>query len=141
MLAGIFMWIISRHLNIGTTSFNFYGIELLILIFSLTGLLLATIGIISFKKSKTTINPTKPNYTTSLIENGIYRYTRNPMYLGLLFVLFSFGLYLKTLECFFILPFFIIFITKYQIIPEEEELTNILGDRFINYKTKVRRWI
>ena len=94
-----------------------------------------------FRETKTTISPLKPNKTSSLVSNGIYRYTRNPMYLGLLLMLFSAALFLKNFVSFLIIPLFIIFITKNQILPEEEALGNIFGAEYKNYKKKVRRWI
>ena len=88
-----------------------------------------------FKKIKTTISPLRPNKTS------YYEYTRNPMYLGLLLMLFSIALFLKNFISFLIIPLFILFITKNQILPEEEALENIFGEEYKNYKKKVRRWI
>ena len=107
----------------------------------ISGGIIIVLGINKFRQTKTTINPHKPNEATSLVDEGIYRYTRNPMYFGLLIILFSIALYLKNLGSFLVLPLYMLFITKYQILPEEEALENIFGEIYKNYKKKVRRWI
>ena len=94
-----------------------------------------------FKKIKTTISPLRPNKTSSLVKSGIYEYTRNPMYLGLLLMLFSIALFLKNFISFLIIPLFVIFINKNQILPEEQILENIFGEEYRNYIKKVKRWI
>jgi protein-S-isoprenylcysteine O-methyltransferase Ste14 len=103
--------------------------------------MLLILSINKFRQVGTTISPLKPNKTSSLINSGIYRYTRNPMYLGLLLMLSSIALFLKNFISFLIIPLFILFITKNQILPEEEALENIFGEEYKNYKKKVRRWI
>ena len=109
------------------------------LVFALIFLIIAAIIIIlsmfKFKKIKTTISPLRPNKTSSLVNTGIYEYTRNPMYLGLLLMLFSTALFLKNLISFLIIPLFILFITKNQILPEEEALENIFGEEYILFNS------
>ena len=98
-------------------------------------------GIVTFRKAKTTVSPLHPDQASSLVTMGIYQYTRNPMYFGLLLILFSFGLYLLNLASMFVLPFYVWFISKYQIMPEEEALQEVFGDDYKNYQGRVRRWI
>jgi|TARA_B000000609_G_C24176942_1_gene354773 protein-S-isoprenylcysteine O-methyltransferase Ste14 len=135
----IIMWLISRQfLN---ANFSFYGINIFASIFLIIALMLLILSINKFRQVGTTISPLKPKKTSSLINSGIYRYTRNPMYLGLLLMLSSIALFLKNFISFLIIPLFILFITKNQILPEEEALENIFGEEYKNYKKKVRRWI
>ena len=98
-------------------------------------------GIAAFRKAETTVTPLHPDKASSLVNMGIYQYTRNPMYFGLLLILFSIGFYLQNLASMFVLPIYIWFISKYQIIPEEEALHKLFGQDYINYQDRVRRWI
>jgi protein-S-isoprenylcysteine O-methyltransferase Ste14 len=105
------------------------------------GVLVALAGMWEFRKAKTTINPTSPEKASYLVSGGIYRVTRNPMYLGMQFILiaaiFKFGNYYG----FIALPFFILYITQFQIKPEERIIEKIFGEEYCQYKKKVRRWL
>ena len=107
----------------------------------LTGVLVALAGIWEFRKAKTTINPTKPEKTSHLVSGGIYRVTRNPMYLGMVCIItaaiFKFGNYFG----FIALPCFMLYITQFQIKPEERIIESIFGEQYVAYKKKVRRWL
>ena len=94
-----------------------------------------------FKKHNTTISPLKPEKATSLIVSGIYMYSRNPMYLGMLFILISTSIRFNIIGGIISISTFIIYITKFQIIPEEEQLKRIFGEKFLNYKKKTRMWL
>ena len=135
----IIMWLISRQfLN---ANFSLHGINTFAFVFLIIAVMLLILSINKFRQVGTTISPLKPNKTSSLINSGIYGYTRNPMYLGLLLMLFSIAFFLKNFISFLIIPLFILFITKNQILPEEEALEKIFGVEYKNYKKKVRRWI
>lgn len=109
--------------------------------FVVIGLFIILIGVLTFKKCQTTVNPTKPEMTSSLVNVGIYTMTRNPMYLGMTSCLVGWGFYLTNpLTVFYILGF-IFYLNRFQIAPEEKTLTIIFKQEFIDYCTKVRRWI
>ena len=72
---------------------------------------------------------------------GLYRFTRNPMYLGMLTWLAGWGIYLGSLSPLIMLPVFIWVLTVQQIIPEETVLAEKFGDDYLAYKQKVRRWL
>ena len=139
LLSAIMMCLINRYFTHANFSLN--GINIFALIFLIIAVIIIILSMYKFKKIKTTISPLRPNKTSSLVKSGIYEYTRNPMYLGLLLMLFSIALFLKNFISFLIIPLFILFITKNQILPEEEALENIFGEEYKNYKNKVRRWI
>ena len=139
LLSAILMWLISRYFQ--HANFSFKGMNIFALVFLIIAIIIIIMGIYKFREIKTTISPLEPNRTTSLVNTGIYGYTRNPMYLGLLLMLFSTALFLKNPICFLIIPLFILFITRNQILPEEESLDNIFREEYKNYKKKVRRWI
>jgi protein-S-isoprenylcysteine O-methyltransferase Ste14 len=95
-----------------------------------------------FKKSNTTVNPMKPETSTSLVTSGIFKYTRNPMYLGLSSILLASCFYFSSLLGIIVyVPFFILYITVFQIIPEEEVMKSLFDDEYLDYCSKVRRWI
>ena len=139
LLSAILMWLISRYFQ--HANFSFKGMNIFALVFLIIAIIIIIMGINKFREIKTTISPLEPNRTSSLVNTGIYRYTRNPMYLGLLLMLFSTALFLKNFIGFLIIPLFILFITRNQILPEEESLDNIFREEYKNYKKKVRRWI
>lgn len=98
-------------------------------------------SLLLFFKHHTTPNPFKPGKTKHLVTDGFYRYSRNPMYLGLLMLLKSWAIYLGSLTPFLILPLFILILTFSQIIPEEKILEEKFGQTYLDYKSKVRRWL
>ena len=139
LISAIFMFIISKYFNQANFSLNQFN--QFALFFLIVGMITLIISILKFIKIKTTISPLEPNKTSILVVSGIYKYTRNPMYLGLLLILFSLFLYLKNFLSFLALPLFVIYITKNQILPEEKILENLFNDQYKKYKNQVRRWI
>lgn len=110
-------------------------------ILGVIGLCIAASGILSFRKAATTVNPLTPEKTSSLVIVGIYKLTRNPMYLGLLFVLLAWSVFLSNLYSASMLIVFVLYMTQFQIKPEETALTAIFGEAYLAYKKSVRRWI
>lgn len=98
-------------------------------------------AIISFKRHKTTVNPTKPEASTSVVSSGVYSLSRNPMYLAMLISLISVAYYLQHIIALPVIFIFIAYMTRFQIIPEEKMLTNIFGQQYLDYQKKVRRWL
>jgi|SRR4051794_27343191 protein-S-isoprenylcysteine O-methyltransferase Ste14 len=105
------------------------------------GLLVSYLGVASFRRSRTTVNPLKPQSATSLVTAGIYQRTRNPMYLGFLMVLAGWAVLLSNVIAFIFLPLFIVYMNHFQIRAEERALTALFGEEFVRYQTKVRRWL
>lgn len=102
---------------------------------------IAVVSIVHFKKANTTVHPARPQTTAALVQSGIYSFSRNPMYLAMVLVLFAFNLSLANWMAFLSLFIFITYLTKYQIMPEEEVLKNLFGESFEQYRKKVRRWL
>ena len=107
----------------------------------ISGLIIILSAIILFKKYKTTITPLKPSKATKLIVSGVYKFSRNPMYLGLLLVLSGISTILNPIGGLFLIPLFILYLNFFQIIPEENAMINLFKDEFLEYKENVRRWI
>jgi len=98
-------------------------------------------GLITFLRHHTTINPLAPRKTTALVTSGVYRVTRNPMYLGLELVLTAWAVWLGAAWALLGPVLFITYITRYQILPEERALTALFGRTYRDYTRRVRRWI
>ncbi len=105
------------------------------------GIAIAGMGVFSFRRAKTTVNPMKPDASSALVMSGIYRLTRNPMYLGILLLLIGWGIFLSNALAFLVLPGFVLYMNRFQIAPEERALTRLFGQAFVTYRSQVRRWI
>lgn len=105
------------------------------------GLMTAALGVVSVRRAGTTIDPTKPNTSSSLVTTGIYRITRNPMYLGLAILLLGWAAFLSNIAALLALPLFVAYITYFQIIPEEQALTQRFPEQYQMYRRSVRRWL
>ena len=105
------------------------------------GLLIAVLGVVAFRRAHTTVDPRYPEKISALVTSGIYRVTRNPMYLGMLVCLAGWALWLGQLLPFLFLPLFIAILNRWQIAPEERTLDRMFGASFAAYRTNVRRWI
>jgi len=111
------------------------------LLFIIIGILLAVAGVKEFKQHKTTISPLDPTKSSSLVASGVYQFTRNPMYLGMLLVLLGWADLLDTILAFSGAVAFFIYISFFQIKPEEDIMKKKFGQNFIQYCEKVRRWL
>ncbi len=107
----------------------------------MAGIWIALLGVVSFRRHRTTVNPLHPEQSSSLVTTGIYRHSRNPMYLGFLLALAGWGVYLASGLSLLCLPAFVLYMNRFQIEPEERALTNLFGSPFTEYSRKVRRWI
>ena len=105
------------------------------------GGIFAGAGILSFLRARTTLNPMEVSKASSLVTTGVYVVTRNPMYLSLLFVLAGWAVYLSNLASLAAVPFFIIYMNRFQIRPEERALAALFTGDFEAYCQRVRRWL
>ncbi|AWH23468.1 MULTISPECIES: isoprenylcysteine carboxylmethyltransferase family protein [Stenotrophomonas] len=105
------------------------------------GLLLNLLPKWTFGRVRTTVNPLRPTSTTVLVTSGIYRYSRNPMYLGQALVLLGAMLLLRNALALLVVPLFVAWITRLQIVPEERALAARFGARYEAFRSQVRRWL
>ncbi len=113
----------------------------LAVIFLVIGLLLMVLAAWTFTRAKTTLNPMLPERASSLVTNGIFRLSRNPIYLGDALLLVAYGIWLGCLANVAWLILFIGYIQYFQIIPEERALRQLFGQDYSEYCSRVRRWI
>jgi protein-S-isoprenylcysteine O-methyltransferase Ste14 len=105
------------------------------------GVTIALAGVLEFRRAKTTVNPLNPEAASAMVTSGVYQYSRNPMYVGLLFALIGWALWLSNVIAFGLLPFFVLYINRFQIDPEERALSAKFGEEFRQYRNSVRRWL
>jgi protein-S-isoprenylcysteine O-methyltransferase Ste14 len=134
-----FMWLVAWALP--AMGFRFPARDLVAIGLALAGAATSALRVISFRRAGTTVNPMKPESSSSLVTSGIYELTRNPMYLGFLLVLLGWAVFLSSLPAFLFLPAFILYMNHFQIEPEERALAALFGPAFAAYKARTRRWL
>lgn len=122
-------------------AFDFPGRVPLAAAIATLGLAIDFLSLLRFLRARTTINPLSPGKASALVAEGLYRYTRNPMYLGLLLVLTAWTLYQGNVLGLAVLPLFVAYLTRFQIVPEERLLAAKFGGSYEAYRRAVRRWI
>ncbi len=113
----------------------------IVAILLLSGIALDLSGLMAFRKARTTLNPLSPDRSTSIVQNGPYAFTRNPMYLGMALVLLGFCTYLENPLSAIAVVAFVAYITCFQIVPEERLLLAKFGDDYAQYRNSARRWL
>ena len=121
--------------------FTFSAAYLVAPILAVAGIAISALGIASFKRAGTTVNPMKPELASLLVSSGVYRLTRNPMYVGLLLVLLAWAMFLAAPLALSGPLAFVLYIGRFQIAPEEVALSKLFGAEYVEYKAKVRRWL
>ena len=105
------------------------------------GLAFSGAGALAFRRARTTVNPLRPERASALVRTGVYRITRNPMYVGMMLGLVSWAVCLASPLSLAGPVAFIAYITRFQIKPEEQALSAKFGTEYAQYKARVRRWI
>jgi protein-S-isoprenylcysteine O-methyltransferase Ste14 len=133
------MWLVTWALPI--FGFVLPGRELFAVSFGIAGAVISVLGVMSFKRANTTVNPMKPDASSSLVLSGVYARSRNPMYLGFLLMLVGWAIVLSNALAFLLLPAFIFFMNRFQIEPEERALASLFREEFVAYKSRVPKWL
>ena len=107
---------------------------------AVVGFFIVLAGIWAFYRARTTVNPHHPERASCIVKSGVFRYSRNPMYLGMLILLMALSLWFGSIQVWFGPLFFGYCLTKWQIIPEEEVLLEKFGESYRAYCRTVRRW-
>jgi len=110
-------------------------------ILAVTGVAFDVLGLLAFRVSRTTVNPLKPERASAMVTSGVYRVSRNPMYVGMVLLLLAWAVYLSALLSFAGPPIFVLYITRFQIQSEERVLKGIFGEEYSAYAARVRRWL
>jgi protein-S-isoprenylcysteine O-methyltransferase Ste14 len=98
-------------------------------------------AVLSFKKYQTTVNPLKPETASTLVVDGIFGLSRNPMYLGMLMMLWAIAIQFNPVGGLIFCPLFVVYLNVFQIMPEEEAMTGLFKGEYLEYQQQVRRWV
>lgn len=107
----------------------------------LAGVFFCLAGLLSFRRARTTVNPLKPGQASTLVSSGIYRWSRNPMYVGFALFLLAWSAWLASPWTLLGVAGFVLTMNRLQIGPEERALAALFGDEFSRYCARVRRWL
>lgn len=122
-------------------AFGIPGSGWLAAILGAAGVVIGLLGVITFRRAGTTVDPRTLHATTRLVRDGVYRVSRNPMYLGLLLMLIAWAIHLSHPVALLILPGFVLCMNRFQIRPEERHMIEKFGAEYRSYAAGVRRWI
>lgn len=98
-------------------------------------------AVLQFRRARTTIVPWRPDKSTALVTDGVYRWSRNPMYVGLALLLTALAVYRGSLPALIGPVVFVLYITRFQIAPEERVMQQLFGAQYDAYRARVRRWL
>ena len=139
LIFAVLMWLLDKYMPVthwASPSWQLVGWMVVAL-----GVLIDLFSMGLFIRAGTSPNPFQPENASKLVSTGLYRLTRNPMYLGLLVLLTGWVIHLGSLTPLALLPLFVITLNAFQIKPEEQVLETIFGLEYTEYKKRVRRWI
>jgi protein-S-isoprenylcysteine O-methyltransferase Ste14 len=139
LITGTIMWFVAHSTFAHTMSVPYASVIAVVL--AGIGVTIDVLALLEFRSVQTTVNPLKPENATSLVRNGIFNRSRNPMYLGLLFILTGWAVWLGSPGNIAVLILFVPLITALQIKPEEAALTTLFGQEYVDYCQQVRRWV
>jgi protein-S-isoprenylcysteine O-methyltransferase Ste14 len=139
LLVGVAMWKIAKVCPL--LDIPLFIREVTAGVLLLAGAAIAFPGFVALIRARTTFNSMKPKDTSSLVTGGIYRFTRNPMYVSLLFILVAWAIFLSSAWALVAPVVFVLYINRFQIKPEERVLTAMFGTTYTEYKGRVRRWL
>ena len=140
VIALVFMVALYISSNLVAT-FTFAGQSLFALFLFIVAFGCVFSAALQFRKVQTTVNPLDPESASHLVVEGIFQYTRNPMYVGLCVAIVAFGIYVGTWAVFILVPLFVASMTYLQIIPEEIAMQKLFVAAYRSYCHAVRRWI
>jgi protein-S-isoprenylcysteine O-methyltransferase Ste14 len=132
------MWLIARAAP--SLHFEIPAHNWLALLLVSVGFVTGVLGVVTFRKAKTTVNPLKP-HASSLVTWGVYAISRNPMYLGGLIMLLGWAVFLSNPLAFLFPPVYVLYLNRFQITPEERVLTSLFGATYVAYQARARRWL
>ena len=98
-------------------------------------------AVVQFARMRTTVDPHRPERASTLVDTGLYAFTRNPMYLALLLILVKEAVASGDAPSVLVAVGFVLWMNRFQIGPEERILAGIFGDEYEAYRRRVRRWI
>jgi protein-S-isoprenylcysteine O-methyltransferase Ste14 len=138
-IAALLMWAVAKATPRLTLPYP--GRVLVASALLVSGIAIMLMGVLAFRKASTTVDPRFPENASHIVSSGIYRFTRNPMYLGMLVVLMAWMASLSNVGTIVGPVLFALYITRWQIVPEERVLAEKFGAEYEVYCKAVRRWL
>ncbi|HEX7115365.1 MAG TPA: isoprenylcysteine carboxylmethyltransferase family protein [Steroidobacter sp.] len=139
LIAAALMWLLAKATP--SVAFEMPARKAVVAVLVALGIAIIGAGIAAFRRAQTTVDPRTPEAASSIVRTGIYRWSRNPMYLGFLLILAGWGVALSNGLALLVLPLFVAYISRFQIVPEERALRQRFGADYEAYTASVRRWI
>lgn len=138
LAAALVMWLVAWAVPSMRLAIH---LPMLAVAIAVAGLIVVLAGVAQFRRASTTVNPLNPAAASSLVVTGVYRFTRNPMYLGFASILLAWAIFLSNPLCLLVLPAFVAYMNRFQIMPEERALRALFPGDFEAYRSLVRRWL
>jgi protein-S-isoprenylcysteine O-methyltransferase Ste14 len=139
VVVAVLMWLFAKCLPVIKVDRVFAGVVAACL--AIGGVSCILVGVTQFRTSSTTVNPTRPDKAATLVTSGIYAHTRNPMYVGMAIMLLGWCVWLGSVYALTLPVAFVLYLNRFQIVPEEQALHARFGPEFLAYKRRVRRWL
>ncbi|MDM7862317.1 isoprenylcysteine carboxylmethyltransferase family protein [Alteromonas sp. ASW11-36] len=138
IIAG-FMWLLSISFPSLDVSFPYSYIAVVVL--ASLGIGVALAGVFEFRKAHTTVDPRTPDQTANLVQSGIFKFSRNPMYVGFALLLMALAIWLGNSAAMALIVVYVLYMNRFQILPEERFMSAKFGAAYDQYRGKVRRWL
>lgn len=139
LIVGGIMWAVARIVSPAPVTIE--GNAVIAAIIGIAGIALGVSGVLAFRRLRTTVHPSDPEKASAVVDDGVYRFSRNPMYLGLALILSGWAVFLGDAANIVLIAVFIAYMTQFQIKPEERVLEAKFGAAYTDYKHSVRRWL
>lgn len=139
LAGGLAIWSIARY--VPASRIVVPGNRVMAAIAVVLGVALMAFGVVSFLRARTSVDPIHPEKASTLVVTGIYRFTRNPMYLGFALMLLALTLRVSAWPGLLVVALFVVYMNRFQIRPEEDALDARFGAASREYRRSVRRWI
>jgi protein-S-isoprenylcysteine O-methyltransferase Ste14 len=139
ILLGIATWLLARA--VPALTFDMPAQAVVAIVLAASGAAFVIAAVLQFRRAGTTVDPRTPDATRQVVTTGVYRLTRNPMYLGFVLLLTGGGVYLGNLLALLLVPAFVVYLNRFQIRPEERALLQHFGPPYAEYLRSVRRWL
>lgn len=140
-IGALLMWLIDIAFRMPSMQGVARVVNIVAIAVAVAGIAVCAAGVLSFRRAGTTVNPLEPERASKLVVRGVYRYTRNPMYLGFALLLAAWGMFLSNAVALAVVPAFVLYMNRWQIAPEERALESLFGDDWRAYRRSVRRWV
>ena len=139
LIVGAMMWRLAGVVPVLPISLP--GKTIAAAVIALAGIALGVSGIMIFRRMQTTVHPSTPDKASAIVDAGVYRFSRNPMYLGLALILAGWAVFLGDVANLLLIVVFVAYMNRFQIRPEERVLEAKFGTAYTDYKASVRRWL